>query len=127
MPEHTDESAYLAEAQTRALADDLCVAGHDLDPNQSSACQECYDLACAVMDTPWLARLAEAQAEAERQRAVWFSENSAAQAALGRVRELADLYDEAGRTRTVKPPWAHIATEVRNAARGSHTARTERG
>lgn len=37
-------------------------------------------------------------------------------ARLAGVIALADLYDEAGRTRTVKPPWAHIATEVRNAA-----------
>lgn len=40
----------------------------------------------------------------------------AAEAAVARVRSLADLYDAAGCARTPRPPWHHLATEVRNAA-----------
>lgn len=62
------------------------------------------------------------------QRCFAFDEDAATaeiarlRAALGRVTALADLYDEAGRTRTVKPPWSHIATEIRNAARPSESS-----
>lgn len=38
-------------------------------------------------------------------------------AALDRVNTLANLYDEAGRTRTVRTSWADIANEIRSAAR----------
>lgn len=39
---------------------------------------------------------ADELAESERLRTLWFNENSAAQAALGRVRELADEWEAAG-------------------------------
>ena len=48
--------AERAEAETVALAIDLCVTGHDLDSTEGPACEECYAIACDVMDTPWLAQ-----------------------------------------------------------------------
>lgn len=40
-----------------------------------------------------------------------------AAACLAAVEVLAALYEEAGRARTPKPSWHHLATEIRNAAR----------
>jgi hypothetical protein len=58
------EQAALAgavEAQVVLLATDLCRAAHDNDGSDGPThCQECYALACEVLDTPWFARITDA-------------------------------------------------------------------
>lgn len=61
-----------AERDVRTLADQLCKLFHDNDGEvdggylaEGWACQDCYDTACAVMDTPWLTARLEALAGAE--------------------------------------------------------------
>lgn len=49
--------AHAAEAETMLLADDLCAAAHQTDVSSEPHCQECYDIANAVLDTPWAAGL----------------------------------------------------------------------
>jgi hypothetical protein len=52
-----------------------------------------------------------------RDRNLWFRENSAAQAALGRVRELADEWEHSGRPRIGA---GEAAKELRAAIKGGH-------
>lgn len=61
-----DAVALRVEERTLALADELCAdhrADHPLDH-----CQECYDLACTVSDSSWLAASLEAARVEERAR-----------------------------------------------------------
>lgn len=53
MSGHTEQVAAVAEADTEALAAELCRKAHDNEP--ARYCDECYALANEVMDTDWLA------------------------------------------------------------------------